>query len=218
MLYLASACMADPSEHDDAGALHPPDGGTHGADAGTHGPDAAPGSDGTPTRQACTSNYGSALSAGFGRIDGYLVAIVPIGASGCNGDSTHVHLQVKMNGSIYDVAVNADGNFDEGDLALPDGAWSEGWHSVTLDYPTIGVHSTAFQSLGLSATGQKIEQELATANHISVFMQAYTGSDAGSGGHDVHRYGSGHDGAIVIRPLDSVAHVLFFDFASSGTF
>jgi len=35
--------------------------------------------DGTPTRQTCTSNFGDALSAQatYGRLDGYLVAIVP---------------------------------------------------------------------------------------------------------------------------------------------
>jgi hypothetical protein len=181
-------------------------------------PDAGSTSDGPATRVPCTTNFGSALGPGFGRIDGYLMSIVPVHASGCHGDSTHVHLQIKMNGSIYDIAVNADGNIDEGDMAIPDGAWSEGWHSVSLDYPSIGIHSSAFQSLGLTATGQKIETELAQANHISVFGQAYTGSDAGSGAHDIHRYGSGHDGAIVIRPLDGVAHVLFFDFATSGTF
>jgi hypothetical protein len=216
LLTFAAACGLSTEDTSDAG-LHP----AH-PDGAPGSPDGAPGSsgtDGTPTRKACTSSFGTALSAGFGRLDGYLVAIVPLGASGCHGDSNHVHLQVEMNSKVYDVAVNVDGNFDEGDLALPDGAWSEGWHgSVQLDYPTLGIHSGAFQTLGLSQTAQKIESELAQANHISVFMQSYTGTDAGSGGHLVHRYGGSHDGAIVIRPLDGTAHALFFDFATSGSF
>src|SRR4051794_24097371 len=63
--------------------------------------------DGAPTRIACTSSFGAALTntPTFGRLDGYLVAIVPPGGgSACNADSSHLHLQVRMNGAVYDVA------------------------------------------------------------------------------------------------------------------
>src|SRR5690349_2831550 len=85
-------------------------GGSSGHDASG---DTAPGIDGTldavdgaPMRLPCTGSFGSALSTSYGRLDGYLVAIVPPGNGGCNADTDHIHLQVKMNGAIYDVAVN----------------------------------------------------------------------------------------------------------------
>src|SRR5215813_3862715 len=91
--------------------------------------------DGPPTRQACTGSFGNALTTVHGRLDGYLVSIVPPGGpAGCNADSQHLHLQVKMNGKIYDVAITAYDSASSGmfvtdrNLAIPDAAWSEGWH------------------------------------------------------------------------------------------
>ncbi|HVO30485.1 MAG TPA: hypothetical protein VMV18_07105 [bacterium] len=176
--------------------------------------------DGTPTRQACTSNFGSGITGGsgtFGRLDGYLVSIVPPGStSGCNDDSSHVHLQIQMHGGIYDVAVNVHDNtggnvlFTESDIADPDGSWSEGWHAGdTLDYVNLGLHASAFTAMSESSLSQKIEAELAQANHVSVFATAY----GPAGVHDVHRQSGGNDGAIVIQPLSGTAHVLFFHFA-----
>src|SRR5258706_15574097 len=112
------------------------------------------GDDGTPTRQACTSAFGSGLTATptFGRLDGFLVAIVPPGGGGCNADQSHVHLQVKMNGAIYDVAIDVtdgqtgvdDVHTTTRDAAMPvDLPWAEGWHTALLaDYVAMGVHST----------------------------------------------------------------------------
>lgn len=170
--------------------------------------------DGTPTRQACTSSFGNGISGAFGRLDGYLVSIVPPGStSGCNDDGSHVHLQILMNGAIYDVAVNvsdpAGVYFAERDLALPDGAWSEGFHSSdTLDYVALGLHSTDFTAYQESALSQMVESELATANHVSIFATPYNSS----GIHLVHRNSGGNDGSIVINPLSSTAHALFFHF------
>ncbi|HTB72219.1 MAG TPA: hypothetical protein VK762_03190, partial [Polyangiaceae bacterium] len=98
-------------------------------DAGDTGDAAAdaPSLDGTPTRQACTGDFGTALTAAHGRMDGYLVSIIAPGqGQKCNGDSGHVHLQVQIAGAIYDVAVNTDVLYDETDVALPGGAWAEG--------------------------------------------------------------------------------------------
>src|SRR5262245_49460666 len=57
--------------------------------------------DGTPMRRPCTGNFGSALSTSFGRLDGFLVAIVPPGNGGCNADTDHVHLQILVNSAVY---------------------------------------------------------------------------------------------------------------------
>lgn len=231
---------------DDAGTAAGLDGGSSGDDSGTNaGVDASPArdggspppsdastkqdaftpppppppdpSDGTPTRQQCTGNYGNALSTSHGRLDGFLVAIVNLGGShSCNGDSSHVHLQVLMSGAVYDVAVNTDTLVAERDLPIPDGAWSEGWHANdALDYAALGLHSGDFaMPSSPSALAQQIENDVATANHISVFATGY-----GPGGaHLVHRNGGGRDGAIVIHPLSAPARLLMFTFTTSSTF
>ncbi|HEY3450374.1 MAG TPA: hypothetical protein VGK67_28730 [Myxococcales bacterium] len=174
--------------------------------------------DGAPTRVACTSHYGSALTKTHGRLDGYLVAIVPPGNGGCNVDSDHVHLQVRMDGAIYDVAVNVystssgspDVDFAEADEALVDGPWAEGWHSTdALDYVQFGLHAADFVATSKSALVERITEDLATANHVSVFATGY----GGTGAHLVHRNGGGRDGAIVVRPLSAAPHYLMFHFS-----
>jgi hypothetical protein len=175
------------------------------------------GGDGPATRQACTGTFGNALSKTHGRLDGYLVSTVPVDMGGCNGDHSHVHLQVQLQGAVYDVAVtmldNSGGDvlFAERDIPLPDGAWAEGWHTgQALDYPTLGLHAADFTAMSESSLAQKVLGELASANHVSIFATGY-----GTGGaHLVHRNGGGNDGAIVIDPLAPTAHAMFFHFAT----
>jgi hypothetical protein len=188
------------------------------ADAAVGGPDAPDQADGTPTRVACTNNLGSALTSVHGRLDGYLVSIVPTTSHNCNGDNQHVHLQVRANGAVYDVAVNVSDpqNVDylAKDHALPDGAWSEGWHpgqAGVLDYPSIGVHAGDFAPTPQAALESDLDTELANANHVSIFMTGY-GPD---GGHLVHRNGNGTDGAIVIDPLGP-PRMLMFHFSTQS--
>jgi len=207
---LVCALTACGSSH----ATHDASGDTAGAIDGTL--DAI---DGSPMRQACTSRFGSALTSAYGRLDGYLVAIVPPGTGGCNADTDHVHLQVKMNGAIYDVAVNVgstsvqDVHTTTRELDLP--AWSEGWHTGALvleDYVTLGVHST---DIPLGTRAQNISDimtDLATANHVSVFGTGY-GPD---GAHLIHRNGGGHDGLVVTEPLSTPAHARLFSFTSQA--
>lgn len=218
----SGAALTDASTTHDAGSPPPPH-----ADSGPPGPqpdasaspDSAPPSsgDGTPTRQPCTGNFGNALTTTHGRLDGYLVSIVNVGgSSSCNGDSSHVHLQVLMKNSVYDVAVNVDTLIAERDIPIPDGVWSEGWHtSDPLDYAQLGLHSSDFkQPASQSALAQQIESELANVNHISVFATGY----GPTGAHLVHRNGGGNDGAIVAQPLSGQAHLMMFTFTSSASF
>ncbi len=172
--------------------------------------DADRGADGTPQRVACTNNFGAALSTVHGRIDGRLVAVVPTTQRSCNSDSTHLHLQVAMNGATYDVAVNLDALVEEIDAPLPDGAWSEGWHdTMQLDYvSSLGLHSTTFTAGTADALQQRLITALATVNHISIFATGY-----GPGGaHLVHRQGGGRDGAVFGDPLAPNAHGFVFHF------
>jgi hypothetical protein len=189
-----------------------------GSDASPH--DAAPppddSGDGTPTRMQCTTQLGSAITQSYGRLDGYLVAIIPTTQHTCNGDNSHVHLQVKANGAVYDIAVNVDGFETERDMALPDGAWSEGWHTgITLDYVKLGLHFADFTTTGISTLQQTLENELANANHVSVFGTGYNTHD---GAHLIHRNGGSADGALVIRPLAATPHIFFFRFSNTPTF
>jgi hypothetical protein len=186
-------------------------GSSSGGDSGSGGFDAQPApGDGTPQRVTCTSSLGNALSTVHGRIDGRLVALVPTTQKGCNSDSTHLHLQIAMNGSTYDVAVNLDALTDELDAPLPDGPWAEGWHStMALDYVTnLGLHAGTFTAGTVDGIQQHLVAALANVNHISIFATGY-GPD---GAHLVHRQGGGRDGAIFIDPLSPTAHGFVFHF------
>lgn len=172
--------------------------------------------DGAPTRVACTNTFGSELTTQFGRLDGFLVAIVPVGSGGCNGDSDHIHLQVKMHGAIYDVAVNVgtSGATDAGtttrDVWLGT-AWEEGWHTGTsINYTSMGVHSTDITPKLSSQNASEVTSDLANVNHISVFATAY-GPD---GVHLVHRNSGGHDGLIVTDALSAPVHARMFAFSN----
>lgn len=184
------------------------------ADAAT-GEDAAAFDDGTPTRVACTSKLGSGLvPARHGRLDGQLVAIVVPNTKRCPSDDTHLHLQVLVSGSIYDIAINLDGVEGEIDAKLPGPPFAEGWHpTVDLDYPTdLGLHSPALTLTGIPAILARLQQVLATVNHVSIFGTPYPGSD---GAHLIHRTsGFKEDGAVVINPTAPKARVLAFGFAT----
>ena len=185
-------------------------------------PDAAPivVDDGTPTRISCVpqSQLGDGLTEAYGRLDGILVAIVPpANGGGCQADNDHLHLQVRMNGDVYDVAVNVGENGVDDvhsttrELAMPGPAWQEGWHTgVSANYVTLGVHAA---DLPLATSAQLVTammSDLATANHISVFATGY-GND---GAHLVHRTVQSRDGLIVTQPLSRPAHVRMFAFSN----
>lgn len=176
--------------------------------------------DGTPTRMACTSSFGMQLPANntYGRLDGYLVSIVaPSGMNSCNADTSHVHLQIRMKGATYDVAVDAtDGatNMDDVHTAtidhdLPNQPWSEGWHGgINLDYTQFNIHSTDLPFETKQEVVTTLNTDLATTNHISVYMITY----GGDGGHLVHRNGNGRDGMIVTEPLSQPSHFRLLSF------
>jgi hypothetical protein len=178
--------------------------------------------DGTPTRVACTGSFGSAMTATFGRLDGFLVSVVDVnGSSTCRGDDNHIHLQIRVNGRIEDIAVNTASTTGSPNVdtltinsSLKGGAWSEGWHpGLTLDYPTnLGVSSGEFTERTPTQVASLVDATVANANHISIFT---TGFDA-TGGHLIHRNGSSHDGAIVINPLSANPEYLLFHFTTQS--
>ncbi len=164
---------------------------------------------------ACIDTFGDTLTTGFGRLDGTLVAVVPLfGPRACRGDDDHVHLQVRSDGEVYDVSVNVGraGNpvylgYFEG--SLPGRAWSEGWHTdVALDYPSLGVESTGFAGRSPSELDLAL-RDLPVGAEVSIFMTAW-GPD---GGHKVHRNGAWDDGAIAIRPRGGPTRMVLLRFA-----
>lgn len=209
LLSLLVACGGSAATPDaPRGDARPPADGSNGSAA-----------DGTPTRMPCTSNFGSALSTTFGRLDGYLVAIVPPGTGGCNADRGHVHLQVKVNGAIYDIAVDVGSGSQQDvhtttrDLPLPGPAWSEGWHTgVSNSYVAMGVHSGDLQLEDNAQLTSDVMNDLATVNHISVYATGY-GPD---GAHLVHYNGSQDDGLLVTEPLSNPAHARLFSFTTQS--
>ncbi len=179
-------------------------------DAGTTEDAAPPFDDGTPTRVACVGTLGSGLSPAHGRLDGQLVSIVGVNERGCPSDPDHLHLQVKMNGGIYDIAINLDVLEGEADAPLPGIPFAEGWHPMDLDYVAdLGLRSTAFTPSSPNAVRDRVATALARANRISIFGTGYPGSD---GAHIVHYKGRGLDGAIVVNPTSPRPRVIAFRF------
>jgi hypothetical protein len=192
------------------------------ADAGDSG-----GTDAVATRNAaCTplpDQTGTAVNTSHGRLDGTLVYVVDVGETQkiCNGDDSHVHLQIEVNGAVYDVAVDIGtapndevGSYEES-IAVPGGVWAEGWHGAdNLGYPSLGVHDTSFVTMAPAAMAAEVQSLLAGTSKISIFC---TGYSQGNGCHDVHyKDGTTEDGAIVLDPTATTSKVLFFRFATQS--
>ena len=178
--------------------------------------DAAPDVDKSAT---CAATFGSSLTDAFGRLDGTVLAVVPPNDQACAlPNSTHLVLQVVMNGEAYRMVVDVhstsnvpDVLFDEIDAPLADGAWSEGWHAgVALDYVgTLGVHSDAFTSMSMDDVVAKITSEIDLGAHVSVFA---TSAGEPNSAHLVHRNLTNQDGAIVVRPESGTPHWMLIRF------
>jgi hypothetical protein len=178
----------------------PDGGGDRGTSQGDAGTPVSSDGDGTPVRDACTSNLGHALTTGFGRLDGYLVAILPPGHHGCPSDSDHVHLQIRMSGEIYDIAITVV-DTTGGPVAL-----------LEKDLPlTDGLHDASFTATPKTELVARVQSALQHANHVSIFATGYTDR---TGAHKVHRNGFGEDGALIIDPTAATSHALLFHFST----
>jgi hypothetical protein len=163
---------------------------------------------------------GTVVDTSHGRLDGTLVYVLPIdGSNACNGDSSHVHLQIEVSGSVYDVAIDVGKTGDEvgwyeQTMAIPGGTWAEGWHgSDDLGYPSLGLSSSTFTTLDPASMGSEVESLLASTSKISIFCTGYTPGDNGC--HDVHyENGSTNDGAIVLDPTAATSPIVFFRFTT----
>ena len=186
-------------------------------------PDAVP-TDGTPVKAVdCATSFGAELTAGFGRVDGTLLAIVPPNYQGCaQPNSTHAVVQVMVDGAAYRMVVNVLSTSNEPrvylgetDAALAGGAWAEGWHlGDQLDYvTTLGLTKSQF-TLSDEATATARVYNLELGQHISVFATS-GGPPQADSAHLIHRNATNADGAIVINP-ETAPHYLLTAFDDSN--
>lgn len=169
----------------------------------------------------CASTFGSALTDGFGRIDGVVYAVQKPSDTQCvmpNAD--HVVVQVLVNGAVYRMVVNVksdragsspDVRYAKLPHALPAPAWAEGWHTdAPLDYvTTLGASTT---TTGFSPTPMNdLVSELASVLVVGAPVSVYATSGDGrpESAHLVHRNKTNQDGAIVLSPSASPTFLLF---------
>lgn len=171
---------------------------------------------------ACASTFGKGLTAGFGRLDGVVTAIVKPSDTQCplpNND--HVIVQVKMKGEVYRVVVNVQSDRPGSDIRvrylekaikLPAPAFSEGWNTgVKLDYVAdLGVKIDDFTPYELTVLSDKVADVIPLGAKVSV----YSDTSGGSSSHLVHRNDGTKDGAIVIDPEGASPKALLFAFAT----
>lgn len=189
------------------------------------GPAADAGAD-TGLTGKCADKFGSALTEGFGRIDGVVYAIQKPSDTTCAmPNKDHVVLQVLMNGAVYRMVVNVQSDRG-GDTkvrvstvaqAMPAPPFEEGWHTgIPLDYANIlGVHSGdgGFAALTLDEAVAKIAAEVKVGDEVAVY--ATSGAGRPESTHLVHRNepGKNEDGAIVIGPNSASPKLMLFHFA-----
>jgi hypothetical protein len=172
----------------------------------------------------CAASFGSDLTAGFGRMDGTIVAVVPPGDEACaEPNSTHLVVQVMKASGVFRMVVDVLSNqgspdvlYTELDAPLAGDAWDDGsggWHTgsgAALDYvTTLGVHSTAFAAMQEDDLVHTITDKLELGAKISIY--ATNGSTEPDSAHLVHRNLTGQDGAIVLAP-DTAPHYLLMRF------
>lgn len=212
-----------------------------GCSSGTGGSDVGPALDASTTEDArtesdavadvalasdagdgpCAQTFGGALTAGFGRLDGTLRAIVRPGVEGCGPvNGSHLVLQLDVQGAPYRVVINVAS--DRGDdrrvrldtrtHALPAPAFSEGWHlGVTLDYVTeFALHSTDFTPYERDALVAEVLRGARVGAPVAVYST--NGGSYRDSTHLVHRNGGNHDGAVVFDPQGASPTWLLFHF------
>lgn len=221
-----SAATEGPSDASDESPSTAQDAASNGdADDGGGPSSGTDGGGAAPRNSACTplsQQKGTAVNTSHGRLDGTLVYVLPVdGSPACNGDDSHVHLQVEVSGSVYDVAVDVgtsgdEVGFYEDTMTVPGGVWAEGWHGTdALTYSSLGVSSSELPLASPDAVAAAIESHLADTSKISIFC---TGYSQDNGCHDVHyENGAGKDGALVLDPTSASSPMMFFRF-SADTF
>ena len=220
----ATACGGTPARNDAAPPRDPAPDAAGLADAGADTADADAAADAAPVDKAarCASTFGTALTAGFGRVDGTVEAVVQPKDTQCplpNND--HVIVQVKMLGAVYRMVVNVQSDRAGADprvsllevpAKVPAPAWAEGWHTgLTFDYVgTLGVKSSDFTPFAMTELSAKISDALPLDAKVSV----YSSTSGGASTHLIHRNDGVKDGAIVVDADGPRPRAMLFRFAT----
>jgi hypothetical protein len=208
----ACACSGSSSNkapNVDAGSINPDAGADAGVDAGVD------------KSARCATSFGQAIgSVGFARFDGTVVAVVPPNDQACTEPNmTHLVVQIMAEGAVYRMVVDVSDTSASGTIrtdtlqhALIGGAWSDGWHSVNLDYVTdLGLSSSAFTT---GATADAVTATTAALGaKVSIFATAQGEADSA---HLIHRNLTNQDGAIVIDPDGASPTWLLFAFSDQS--
>jgi hypothetical protein len=166
----------------------------------------------------CVSQFGDALTEGFGRLDGTLVAVVPPGSDCPRPNSTHIILEVRQGGDVYRMVTAIVSDFGnpvmalaERDAALAGPAWQEGWHlGVAFDYVnTLGLHRLDFTPTPMQDLIDTIDRAAVIGSRVSVFA---TVEDQHDSAHLIHRNQSNRDGAIVFDADGASPHYFLLRF------
>jgi hypothetical protein len=183
-------------------------------DAGVDGNAAADAS--VDKTKGCVSTFGSAIGAvGFARFDGTVVAVLPPGNTTCAApNSTHLVLEMSFSGAVYRMVIDVDDTASPATIhaktishPMIGGAWSDGWHKVSLDYQRdLSLHATDFTSEPTAAAVGAITAALDIGAHVSVFATAMGEVDSA---HLVHRNLPMQDGAIVVDVAGAPTWLLF---------
>jgi len=172
----------------------------------------------------CAASFGSALPAGFARVDGTILAVVPPGHPTCampNG--SHVVLQVSVAGAAYRMVINIASNgpipevrFADLPAALPAPAFSEGFHTgVALDYPTtLGLHAN--QAPFAPRAAAQLVTDLTALLPLGAHVSVYGSGSGGASNHLIHRNGNQTDGALVLGPDTASPRYLAFHFSDQS--
>lgn len=170
----------------------------------------------------CADEFGSALTEGFGRLDGIVYAVQKPSDTACvmpNND--HVVVQVLMDGAVYRMVVNVES--DRGldrrvrlaevtSKPLPAPAFEEGWHTgVALDYAkTLDTHTEDFTPFTMDELVSRIAKALVVGAPVSVY--ATSGAGRPESTHLIHRNRADADGALVVAPSSASPTFLLFAF------
>ncbi|MFO0678052.1 MAG: hypothetical protein U0169_16070 [Polyangiaceae bacterium] len=172
----------------------------------------------------CASEFGTALTAPYGRLDGTVLAVLKPTDQQCprpNGD--HVIVQVTMNGAPYRMVVNVlstvagvspDVRILETPHTLVGPPWSEGWHTdASLDYVSdLGVGLASFTPYPMATLSDRIADRIVLGDHVSV----YASTSGGDSAHLVHRNKTGRDGALVLHADGPNPEFVLFAFANQS--
>ncbi|MEZ4223315.1 MAG: hypothetical protein R3B13_20385 [Polyangiaceae bacterium] len=229
---VGAGCSSEDSNASGSGGYAQLDSGSSGGSSGTAGSGAASGTSGAggtagvtgtgggagasascdDKAKPCATDFGSLFSKSNGRADGTLVALVRPSDQQCaQPNSTHVTVQLSINGQVQRLVASVDGVATTTVQApLIGEPYAEGWHlNQVLDYPTdLGVHSGDFSNVTMDQAVEFICSKLELGAPVSVY--AYSDGTKPSSAHQIHRNDKYPDGAIVANPTSANPTYLLF--------